>query len=64
MIKMDIEGGELDFFQSSEFKEWIIDNDITFAVEIHSDEIRQHIWQDVPHRSLNPSHIVYNPKAG
>lgn len=64
MIKMDIEGCELDFFKSRQFKEWTVHNEITLAVEIHSDQIRESLWKDVRHRWLDSNHIIYNSKVG
>lgn len=34
-IKMDIEGGEKEFLESCEFREWLIENDVTLCVELH-----------------------------
>jgi FkbM family methyltransferase len=35
-IKMDIEGGEIDFIESKEFREWIVKHKITWLVELHN----------------------------
>ena len=35
LIKMDIEGAEAEFIESQEFKRWILNNHITWLVELH-----------------------------
>jgi FkbM family methyltransferase len=35
LLKMDIEGAEIDFLKDEEFKRWITDNNITLVMEIH-----------------------------
>lgn len=44
LIKMDIEGGEREFLEDLEFREWLRENQILFAVELH-DENRMVSWQ-------------------
>jgi FkbM family methyltransferase len=63
LIKMDIEGGELDFLKSEEFKRWIVENRITLAVEIHSTEIMRHVWRDVSCRKMDSYHVIFKPDS-
>jgi FkbM family methyltransferase len=58
LIKMDIEGAELDFFQSPVFKEWILVNRITLLVEIHSEKVWKAVWNDLPVEKLDDRHIL------
>lgn len=61
LIKMDIEGGEKDFFNSKSFKRWIIEKNIVWAVETHSSVIGYFPkWNDVPHIRLFNNIILYS----
>ena len=62
LIKMDIEGGEVDFFNDQEFKRFVVRNKIIWAVEIHTAEAWSASWIDVPYRVLDSRHIVYNSR--
>jgi len=64
LIKMDIEGAELEFFRSSVFKKWIVINRITLLVEIHSEEIRRAVWDDVPVEQLDERHVLISFDEG
>jgi FkbM family methyltransferase len=57
-IKMDIEGAELEFFQSIEFKQWISENRITLLVEMHSDAIWGAVWPDIPSEKIDDRHVL------
>lgn len=60
LIKMDIEGGEADFFASMEFKQWLLANRIVWLVEVHDRKIGfRPEWIDVPHAVLNENHFLY-----
>ncbi len=61
IIKMDIEGGEKDFFDSSNFKQWIIEHRITWMVEVHPEHVGYPEWPDVPHAAFDANRVaVYN----
>lgn len=57
-IKMDIEGAELEFFQSLEFKNWISENRITLLVEVHSGEVWDAVWDDLPSQKIDARHVL------
>lgn len=44
-IKMDIQGGEVEFLKSGEFRDWIIGNHISFYLETHNDA-EKYIWPE------------------
>lgn len=58
LIKMDIEGAEIDFFRSNVFKEWVVKNKITLLVEIHSEQIWKEVWADLPSEKLDDRHVL------
>lgn len=59
-IKMDIEGGELEFFNSMEFKSWLLKNAIVWLVEIHRDKVGyMPLWEDVPYSIIDADHYLY-----
>jgi len=60
LIKMDIEGGEKDFFDSQDYKEWLIAHSIVWLVEIHFDKLKfTPEWHDVPHDEIRPGYFIY-----
>lgn len=60
LIKMDIEGGEQTFFQSSAFKQWLVQHQIAWLVEIHERQLGYiPEWDDVPHCTLRENHVLY-----
>lgn len=60
MIKMDIEGGEEAFFQSPTFRQWIVQNEIAWLVEVHPHRLGyMPEWPDVPHCDLRNNHVLY-----
>jgi FkbM family methyltransferase len=59
LIKMDIEGGELEFFKSDVFCQWIKEHRVALLVEMHSEEIWQAAWTDLPHKKIDERHIYY-----
>lgn len=63
LIKMDIEGAELDFFRSDAFKNWVVKNNITMLVEVHSDEAWGAIWKNLPFERLDERHVLIFPKG-
>lgn len=60
LLKMDIEGGELDFIKSLEFKQWILSNRIPWVVEFHSPKFKELLWQDCNFTLLDESHYGLN----
>lgn len=60
LMKMDIEGGELDFFNSNDFKLWLMEYSIPWLVEVHYKKIGfVPIWEDMPHYAIDDSHYLY-----
>lgn len=60
LIKMDIEGMEKGFFESSEFKKWIVEKEIIFVVEVHTSLLGfTPLWEDVPYVQLPSTHFLY-----
>jgi FkbM family methyltransferase len=60
LIKMDIEGGEAEFFNSVKFKKWLLDYSIAWLVEVHHEKLGfLPEWQDVPHAILQSNHYLY-----
>ena len=60
LLKMDIEGAEMEFIQSAEFKKWIIENRIPWIVEFHSPEFKTKLWPDCQFTQLDYSHYGLN----
>jgi FkbM family methyltransferase len=59
-IKMDIEGGEKDFFDNHDFKKWLVARSIVWLVEVHSEQLKYTPeWQDIPHKEISPGHVLY-----
>ena len=56
MIKMDIEGSEKEFLESNQFKNWIIENKITFLVELHDNN---EPWGEM--ETLDCARYIYKP---
>lgn len=60
LLKMDIEGGEKEFFESDAFKAWILDRSIVWMVEVHSEQLgHTPEWTEVPHVELAPRQVLY-----
>ncbi len=60
LIKMDIEGGEGEFFKSPDFKNWIVENGVVWLVEVHSQIMNcTPVWEDVPYCLLSQNHYLY-----
>lgn len=60
LIKMDIEGGEIAFFESVEFKRFIQNHNTVWLVEIHANKIGHYPkWNDVPIWSFGGNHDLY-----
>ncbi len=64
LIKMDIEGGELDFLAAPEFKRWVVEKGIVLMIELHSHEAELAVWNDLPLRWLDSKHVVINTTIG
>jgi FkbM family methyltransferase len=62
LIKMDIEGHEEVFLRSAEFKQWMIENNVAWVLEVHRKEYWDLLWKDVKYVRLHP-HVVYFPPA-
>ena len=62
LLKMDIEGGEKEFFDSAAFKEWILRRNVLWCVEVHRAKLGcSPEWTDVPHCTLDGEHVLYAP---
>ncbi len=64
LIKMDIEGGELEFLNAPEFKRWVVENKIILMIELHSHTAEQAVWKDLPLRWIDAKHVVINTTLG
>ncbi|MFA6172224.1 MAG: FkbM family methyltransferase [Kiritimatiellales bacterium] len=60
LIKMDIEGGEKEFFDSRDFKEWFCEKKIFWLVELHPTILGYAPkWDDVPMCEIDSHHHLY-----
>jgi FkbM family methyltransferase len=57
-IKMDIQGGEVEFLRSQVFKRWLRDNQITLYIEVHGDAAK-YVWHDM--KQIGPIHYLFTP---
>ena len=60
LLKMDIEGAEMDFIKSIEFKEWIMKGRIPWIVESHSPEFETMLWKDCKFVRFDNNHFGLN----
>lgn len=61
LVKMDIEGAEAPFFQSRDWRQWILDQGIYWIIEFHPHVIDRSVaWTDVPSFWLDDYHGVYH----
>jgi len=60
LLKMDIEGGENEFIESDEFKQWILQNHITWIVEFHSPDFRTKLWKGCKFVQVDSGHLALN----
>jgi len=60
LLKMDIEGGENEFIESEEFKQWILQNNITWIVEQHSPDFNTKLWKDCKFVQVDSGHFALN----
>lgn len=61
-IKMDIEGGEREFLESASFQNWLLENQITLLVEMHTGcEIRANAFPGMKRREMDTRHILISP---
>ena len=58
LLKMDIEGGEEEFLDCPEFKEWLRDNAILWVVEFHSPTFTKKLWNDCEAELVDGSHYA------
>jgi FkbM family methyltransferase len=59
-IKMDIEGAEISFLKSEEFRTWIKTNRIALLMELHEKGFWDILWPDVPHTRFDEAHVLFN----
>ncbi|MBV9463720.1 MAG: FkbM family methyltransferase [Verrucomicrobiae bacterium] len=57
LIKMDIEGGEREFFDSPDFLAWLRDSQINFLVELHGVAAPPALLRSGGARELDASHL-------
>lgn len=63
-IKMDIEGGEREFLESREFREWLIEQDITLCVELHDGyRISKGQLRGLDVEEISDNHCIVSPTA-
>jgi FkbM family methyltransferase len=62
-IKLDIEGAEIDFLKSVEFKNWIQAHRIPLLIEVHEKHFWNLIWPDVPNLRFDEAHVFFNPPS-
>ncbi len=60
LLKMDIEGGENEFIESEEFKQWILKSNITWVVEFHSPDFKAKLWKDCKFVQVDSGHFALN----
>jgi len=60
LLKMDIEGGENEFIESEEFKQWILQNNIAWVVELHSRDFKTKLWKDCRFVQVDSGHFALN----
>jgi FkbM family methyltransferase len=60
LLKMDIEGGEIEFIESTEFKQWILQNNVTWIVEQHSFDFNTKLWKDCKFVQVDSGHFALN----
>jgi len=60
LLKMDIEGAEMDFIKSDEFKEWIVKGRVPWVVESHSPEFEKLLWKDCKFLRFDSNHFGLN----
>jgi len=63
LLKMDIEGAEMDFIKSAEFKEWIVSKRIPWVVESHSPEFEKMLWNDCKFVRFDDNHFGLNVES-
>lgn len=64
LIKMDIESAEEAFLKDLEFKRWLIENNITWVLEIHQPRFRDMIGPGFSVSTINDIHLVITPSKG
>lgn len=62
LIKMDIEGAEAAFLADAAFKQWLIQNNIVWVLEIHNPDFRTMIDARFSVATINDIHLVITPK--
>ena len=63
LLKMDIEGAEIEFLKDAEFRQWIMDNQIVLAMEIHYPSSHYYLAQWPNAVCLENRLLVLPPKA-
>ena len=60
LLKMDIEGAEMEFIRSAQFKDWILQRRIPWIVESHSPEFEMMLWKDCKFLRFDDNHFGLN----
>ena len=60
LLKMDIEGAEMEFIKSPQFKEWVVQNRIPWIVESHGPEFEAMLWKDCSFVKFDSNHFGLN----
>jgi hypothetical protein len=63
LMKMDIEGAEIDFLKDDEFRQWIAEKKITLAMEIHDLSSHYHLARWTNAVCLNSRLLVRPPSS-
>ena len=60
LLKMDIEGAEMEFINSAQFKDWVLQNRIPWIVESHGPEFEAMLWKDCKFLRFDDNHFGLN----
>jgi FkbM family methyltransferase len=60
LLKMDIEGAEMEFIKSTQFKEWVVQGRIPWIVESHSPDFERMLWTDCTFVQFDSNHFGLN----
>jgi FkbM family methyltransferase len=60
LIKMDIEGGELEFLKSSDFRHWLLENHIGWLVELHHKDYLELLSEHWNPQMIDENHYAVN----
>jgi FkbM family methyltransferase len=63
LIKMDIEGHEIEFLKCPAFKQWIVKNKICIIMEVHGKDLLKYLWPDVKTTPITDRlHFLIDPR--